>query len=148
MPIINSSFKDISITDNGTYITLEIDGETFNIAKGTIKYSGNIVAGGSYSGMYSNNIYIKFGSAPSSASDCDAYVDYSSPTTLQGISSYSNQTDAYIWGRGAYTIGSGSQQTLSGNTTYSLALHITLSSNANITLKPMITDAPGPKDYF
>lgn len=98
-------------------------------------YSGNITAynlGGS--GGDPSRTYIKFGSAPTSASDYNAR-SYSSGR-FEGDTSYTNQTKAYIWS-GSDSLGGAiinDVTTRCNYTTYDNAVEITLTGNYEIKL--------------
>lgn len=104
-------------------------------------YSGNIIAS-TYAFLGGGETYIKFGSAPSSNSDYDAYVNTSG--ALAGATTYTNQTKAYIWSS-LYSGGVRINETVTNcnYTSYSNAIEIILTSNYDIELLYQFSSSGG-----
>lgn len=118
----------------GNQLTLSItsyDGTVIELG-----YSGNIT----YQSMNTGSLcqtYIKFGSAPTSASDYDSYtavsgLDGASSTGISGDTTYSNETKVYVWGSNSAVTING--VTTNGGNSYSNAVEVTLIGNYDITL--------------
>ena len=146
--------QQIDLTTLTNYSSLTA-GQTYSIsikAKGIGVYTnGNKSAGVNYTvpvAGYSGDIRrhfdtnftmeactaIKFGSAPTSASDYDAYV--TSSGVKGGLSSYSGQTEIYVWpyiARKSSAVIINNVRT-QGGLTYANAVKVTLTGNYDIDL--------------
>lgn len=163
--IVQGGTATVTIAPNSTYTlpsTITVSGATYTYdsTSGVVSLSnptGNVTITAVCEAVvtgYSGNItieveggasafetYIKFGSAPDSGSDYDAYVNNNG--VLTGATTYTEQTKAYIWSgisyRGCVEING--TTTDCNNTTYSNAVEVTLTGNYDIKLLYNVDDS-------
>ena len=138
----------LNLNTGGTVTTNAIDLPAKVVSAEFVKlgYSGNLIASPTASTHRGLPLYLKFGSAPTSISDCDAMLDASDGATIQGITSFSGQEIVYVW----TTDGAGTMATpnviYNGQTfstsagkyntyIYSHPLVIELTTNGDITMQ-------------
>ena len=110
--------------DDTTIISVECD-ETQQ------GYSGNITIE-DYNGILAVETYIKFDTAPTSASDYDSLVDMFG--TLTGLTSYSDKTKVYVWGTNSRIV-INNNSSVGGTKTYDNAVEAALTGNYDIVLQ-------------